>query len=50
VLLAGVQPQPRAALSDAGVFEMIGESNVVPDVDDALARAYELLAPTLEVV
>jgi SulP family sulfate permease len=45
VLLADVQPQPRAALADAGVFELIGEASVVPDVDDALAIAYELLTP-----
>jgi SulP family sulfate permease len=45
VLLADVQPQPRAALADAGVFELIGEASVVPDVDDALAVAYELLTP-----
>ncbi|HEX4683078.1 MAG TPA: SulP family inorganic anion transporter [Gemmatimonadaceae bacterium] len=46
VLLADVQAQPRAALLDAGVFGLIGDRNVVPDIDDALARAYELLAPT----
>jgi SulP family sulfate permease len=46
VLLADVQPQPRAALLDAGVFGLIGAGNVVPDIDDALARAYELLTPT----
>ncbi len=44
VLLADVQPQPRAALADANVLEMIGEANVVHDIDDGLARAYELLA------
>jgi len=43
VLLADLQPQPRAALADAGVVALIGESNILPDVDDALARAYELL-------
>ncbi|MGH9420637.1 MAG: SulP family inorganic anion transporter, partial [Thermoanaerobaculia bacterium] len=42
VLLTDVQPQPRAALSDAGVLDLIGEANVLPDIDDGLARAYEL--------
>jgi SulP family sulfate permease len=42
VLLADVQAQPGAALSDAGVLDLIGEANVFPDIDDALARAYEL--------
>ena len=43
VLLSDVQPQPRAALADAGVFALIGENNVVPEVDDALAHAYGIL-------
>jgi SulP family sulfate permease len=45
VLLTDVQPQPRDALADAGVFDLIGESSVVPEIDDALAVAYEALAP-----
>jgi SulP family sulfate permease len=47
VLLTDVQPQPRAALSDAGVFALIGESSVVPEIDDALAIAYEMLFPAV---
>jgi SulP family sulfate permease len=47
VLLTDVQPQPRTALSDAGVLELIGEGNVLPDIDDALARAYELVSAPL---
>jgi SulP family sulfate permease len=46
VLLADVQPQPRSALREAGVFALVGEANVVHDIDDALARAHEVLAPT----
>ena len=34
-----------SALADAGVFDLIGESSVVPEIDDALAVAYEALAP-----
>jgi SulP family sulfate permease len=45
VILADVQPQPRAALSDAGVLELIGAAGIVTDIDDALAIAYEVLAP-----
>jgi SulP family sulfate permease len=45
VLLAEVQPQPRSALSDAGVIELVGLENVLSDIDDALARAYEYLLP-----
>ena len=33
VLLVDVQPQPRIALAGAGVFELVGESNVVTDID-----------------
>jgi len=45
VLLSEVQPQPRAALADAGVLALVGDDNVLPEIDDALARAYELLLP-----
>lgn len=43
VLLADVQPQPYAALSDAGVFALIGDADLVPDIDRALFRASELV-------
>ena len=47
VLLSDVQPQPLAALEAAGVLDEIGAANVFPDIDDALARAYELdVTPT----
>jgi SulP family sulfate permease len=48
VLLADVQPQPRTALADAGVLALVGDENVTPDIDDALARAYELI-PTSKI-
>jgi SulP family sulfate permease len=43
VLLADVQPQPLAALRASGTLEAIGGLNVFPDMDDALARAHEVL-------
>lgn len=42
VVLSDVRPQPRAALEASGLFEEIGPRNAVLDIDDALARAYEL--------
>jgi len=42
VILSDVQPQPRAALHAAGALDEIGAANVTVDIDDALARAYEL--------
>lgn len=42
VLLADVRAQPLAALTDSGALDVIGASHVFHDIDDALARAYEL--------
>ena len=42
VLLADVQAQPFGALSDSRALDEIGAENVFPEIDDALARAYEL--------
>ena len=42
VLLAGVREQPLAALGASGALETIGAENVFHDIDDALARAYEV--------
>ena len=42
VVLSDVQPQPRAALEASGILEEIGPANAAIDIDDALARAYEL--------
>jgi SulP family sulfate permease len=44
VLLADVQPQPRLALEASGALAEFGATNVLPEIDDALARAYELAA------
>jgi hypothetical protein len=49
VVLADVQPQPLAALTGSGVVQLVGEANVLASIDDALARAAELLA-ALEMV
>jgi SulP family sulfate permease len=43
VLLADVPPQPLAALTGSGLLQLIGESNVTASIDDALARASDLL-------
>jgi SulP family sulfate permease len=43
VLLADVQQQPRAALTNARALDEIGAANVFPDMDDALARAHEIV-------
>ena len=48
VLLADVQPQPLAALSNSRVLDEVGRANVFPEIDDALARAHELVAPPLK--
>jgi SulP family sulfate permease len=50
VMLTDLQAQPRAALGEAGVLEAIGAANVLPDIDDALARAYEILTPVSKVI
>ncbi len=43
VLLADVQPQPRAALLGSAVSDEIGAANLFPDIDDALAHCYTIL-------
>lgn len=43
VLLAGVQPQPLAALRKSALSDEIGEEHLCPDFEDALARAGEEL-------
>jgi sulfate permease, SulP family len=42
VILSDVRPQPLAALEASGALAEIGATHVVPEIDDALARAYEL--------
>jgi SulP family sulfate permease len=43
ILLVGARPQPREAMRRAGLLDDIGEANVLPDIDVALARARETL-------
>lgn len=43
LLLSGVHTQPVVALTRAGVMSMIGEENVLANIDAALNRAREIL-------
>jgi SulP family sulfate permease len=45
LVLSGVHAQPLIALERSGLLARIGEENAQPDIDAALARARELLAP-----
>jgi SulP family sulfate permease len=42
VMLADVQSQPLLALTTSGLLDEIGAANVFHDMDDAIARAYEM--------
>jgi SulP family sulfate permease len=44
LLLAGVQSQPRAAMTQAGLVGAIGEDKFAVDIADALGRAREIIA------
>jgi SulP family sulfate permease len=44
LLLSGLHPQPRAALERAGFLARLGDGNVLPDLDAALARGRDILA------
>ncbi len=44
LILSGVREQPRKALENFGLLKEIGEANVLDNMDDALARAGEVLA------
>jgi SulP family sulfate permease len=43
LVLSGVREQPLSAMRKAGFVEQIGEVNVCPDIETAMARAKELL-------
>jgi len=43
VLLSDVRAQPLTALTTAGVLDDLGPANVFPEIDDALARAHEIM-------
>lgn len=42
-ILSGIKSQPLQALENSGLLEMVGPENVLPNIDDALRRAGELL-------
>ena len=44
LLLSGVRDQPRKALEAYGLAEELGPEGILPDIDEALARASEVLA------
>lgn len=44
LILSGVHAQPLFAMVQAGVFDLIGEENVLGNIDDALDHARELLS------
>ena len=46
LILAGIHAQPFVALDRSGFLEEFGEENVVSSIDQALARAQQLLEPT----
>ena len=43
LVLSGVNDQPRQVLANSGLLDRIGEANVVSRIDEALARAGELV-------
>jgi SulP family sulfate permease len=43
LVLAGVQPQPVAAMRNAGVISAIGEDNITSDITAALERARAII-------
>ncbi len=43
IVLSGVHTQPLFAMTQAGIFDLFGELNVLGNIDDALDRAREIL-------
>ena len=43
LILSGVHTQPLYALTQAGIFDLFGEENILGNIDDALDRAREIL-------
>ncbi|MBK8946155.1 MAG: sulfate permease [Ignavibacteriae bacterium] len=43
IILSGVNPQPKNAIKQFGLNEVIGEENIFDNIDDALKRANEIL-------
>lgn len=46
VVLSGVNPKVHSALQKANFYNILGEKNICPDINVALARANELLKKT----
>ena len=44
VVLSGVNPKVHAALEKAGFYHLLGEKNICPDINVALARAEEIIS------
>ncbi|MGE9293590.1 MAG: SulP family inorganic anion transporter, partial [Puniceicoccales bacterium] len=44
LVISALQPQPHKALKKSGLLARIGEENICPDIDAALARAQTLLS------
>lgn len=43
LILSGVHTQPLYAMTQAGIFDLYGEENILGNIDDALDRAREIL-------
>ncbi len=43
IILSGVHTQPLYAMTQAGVFDLLGEENIFGNIDDALDHAREIL-------
>ncbi|MFA6025925.1 MAG: SulP family inorganic anion transporter, partial [Ignavibacteriaceae bacterium] len=43
IILSGVHTQPLFAMTQAGIFDLVGEENIFGNIDDALDRAREIL-------
>ncbi len=44
-ILCGLRAQPERALRKSGLYARIGEANIVATLDEAIARAEQLIAP-----
>jgi SulP family sulfate permease len=43
IILSGVQPEVSRTLRDSGITAMVGEQNIVSDIDQAIRRAEDIL-------
>jgi SulP family sulfate permease len=43
IILSGVHTQPLYAMTQAGIFDLVGEENIYGNIDDALDHAREIL-------